>query len=696
VTDRIPFTCTLDCGSRCELVACVKNGELRRIDTPPGRPDTPERPRLVPCARGRAHRRLQSAPDRLLHPVRRTGEPGSDDFEPVSWDDALDEVASRLTRVRDQYGPEAVLQATGAGSVGGRGFSGGAAAVRFFSFWGPVTGTFGNASFHCSQTAAQWMLGGAVPGSDRATLLDSRLIVLWGMNPAETWMTQNTPHFVAEARDRGARVVLIDPRYTDSAVLADQWIPIRPGTDAALAAAIGHQLEVEGLVDTGFLASHTTGYEAYRAYLLGERDGTPKTPAWAEAITGVPAATIAALARDFGSTKPACLLPGWGPQRTRFGEQIARAWIALACMTGNVGVRGGGLASIGTRSGGIAAGGLPRGPHAPQRFVSAAAWARQILEDEVQPPLKLACIAASNFINRSPDTRANARALAALDYVVVVDPFMTPTARCADLVLPTCTDLERADLVAPWGNDTYLCHSQQALEPAGQTRTDYWIFARLAERLGFGPEYTGGRTEAEWMDHFLENEKLDQETLATGTMRTDGELRVGLADFRHDPAAHPVGTASGRIELSNPQAAEVGLPTAPEYVPDDAPAGALPLHLVTPHSKVRSNSCLHANTWLQDVDSHSVWLNPEDAAARGIADGDPVEVFNDQGVVALPAKVTPRIAPGVACVYQGTWHRPGSDGVDRGACANTLTDHRLSPSGGFTTHSARVEVRRAR
>ncbi|MFH1568093.1 MAG: molybdopterin-dependent oxidoreductase, partial [Gemmatimonadota bacterium] len=688
------FTCTLDCGSRCELVACVEDGRLRRLDTPPGRPDTPERPRLVPCVRGRAHRRLQDAPERLRQPLRRTGERGFDAFEPVSWDEALDEVAARLAEVRQRYGTAAVLQATGAGSVGGRGFSGGAAAVRFFSFWGPVTGTFGNASYHCSQVAAEWMLGGAVPASDRAALLDARLIILWGMNPAETWMTQNTPHFLAEARDRGARIVLIDPRYTDSAVLADQWIPIRPGTDAALAAALGYQLEAEGLVDTGFLGSHTTGYEAYRSYLLGAADGTPKTPAWAAAITGIPADDIRRLARDFGSSKPACLLPGWGPQRTRFGEQIARAWIALACMTGSVGVRGGGLASTGTRPGGIPGGALPRGPHAPGRFVSAAAWAAPILEGRLDPPLRMACIAASNLINRSPDTRANARALAALDYVVVVDPFFTPTARHADLVLPTCSDLERADLVGPWGNDTFLFHSHQALEPAGQTRTDFRIFAELARRLGFGDAYTGGKSEAEWLQQFLGAAHLDRQALAAGLMRTDGPIRVGLADFRRDPAAHPLPTPSGRIELDNPQAAAVGLPTVPAYVADDGADAHHPLHLITPHSKLRANSCVHANPWLQEVDVHRAWLNPEDAAARGIADGDPVEVYNGRGTIALPAKVTPRIAPGVVCVYQGTWHRPRADGIDAGGCANTLTDHRLSPTGGFTTHSSRAQVRR--
>ena len=247
--EQIPFTCSLDCGSRCDLVALVRDGQLVRIDTPAGRPDTVERPRLIPCARGRSRRRERNAPDRLLYPLRRTGPRGSGSFERVSWEEALDEIAERLREVRARYGAEAVLHATGAGSVSGRGFSGAAASTRFFELWGPVTATSGNMSNHSATIAANWMLGGRVPSSDRATLLDARLILLWGNNPAETRWGPNTAHFIASARDRGARVVLIDPRYTDSGILADQWLPIRPGSDAALAAAMAYVLETEGLAD---------------------------------------------------------------------------------------------------------------------------------------------------------------------------------------------------------------------------------------------------------------------------------------------------------------------------------------------------------------------------------------------------------------------------------------------------------------
>jgi anaerobic dimethyl sulfoxide reductase subunit A len=692
----IPFTCALDCGSRCELVAHVRGEDVVRIDTPAGRPDTVQRPRLIPCARGRAQGRARTAPARVLYPLRRSGPRGAGQFARIGWEEALDEIAGRLHEVADRWGAEAVLHATGAGAITGRGFSGAAASSRFFSHWGPVTATAGNMSNHCASIAAQWMLGGRVPGSDRATLRDSRLILLWGMNPAETHMGPNTAHFIAQARDRGARVVLIDPRYTDSGILADDWVPIRPGTDAALAAAMAYVLETEDLADRAFMAAHTAGYAPYRRYLLGDEDGAPKTPEWAAAHTGVPAATIRTLARDYGSLRPAALLPGWGPQRTLYGEQTARALIVLACLSGNVGLRGGGLASVGTRSDARSLGRLPRGPHAPARLLSAGSWAEAILRPSLDPPIAMAYIVASNLVNRSPDTRANVRALAQIDCVVVHDPFFTPTARCADLVLPVCTELEREDLVTSWGHDAHLFYSRQAASPPGEARTDYWILGQLAERLGFGEAYTAGRTEAEWLARFLDADHLDGEALRRdGIARRDGEPRVALAEFRADPLAYPLPTPSGRVEIVCPQAVECGLPAVPSYVPIPGGGGAHPLQLITPHAKLRSNSCLHAVPGLQRLEPPQVWINARDALARAIGDGELCEVYNERGTVRLPAKVSERIMPGVVCMVQGAWYRPGADGVDEGGCANVLTEHRETPSGGYATHSTWVEVRRS-
>ena len=692
---RIPFTCSLDCGSRCELLGVKRGGRLARLDTPAGRPDTVTVPRLVPCARGRAHRRLLSSAGRVLHPMRQAGSRGSAAFEEISWTAALDLIATRLAAARGEATTEAVLCAAGPGAGGSPGISGAPATRRFFSFWGPVTGLAGNMSTHSMGLAADWMYGGAVDASDRATLLDSRLIVLWAMNPAELRMGPNTEFFIAEARDRGTKVVLVEARYTDSGILADQWVPIRPGTDVALAAAVAFVLEQEGWVDQGFIDRCTTGYGAYRDYFLGASDGVPKTPEWAEAVTGVPATVTRGLARDLGILTPAAILPGWGPQRALNGEQFPRAMIALACMVGSVGLRGGGAASVGFRKGPtFPMPGMPYGPHGTARTLHSATWAADLLEDSLRPPVNLVYAAGTNLVNRSPNTRANIRALRSCDFVVVNEPFMTPTAREADLVLPIALGPERWEVCGSWGHNAHAFLSPPVCEPAGEARTDYWVFAELARRLGFHQEYTQGRNEEEWVRHMAAGSGPAAEGLARdGVARLDGEPNVALAEFRADPERHPLPTSSGRIELVNPAAETFGLPQVAAYVPHP-PAPKAWLRLLTPHSRLRANSVLHANPWLQRLEPHVLWISSTDARERGIRDGETVSVSNRNGSVAVPAKVTERIVPGVVCLYQGTWYDPNGSGIDVGGCANTLTDHCLSPSGGTATHSAAVEVRR--
>jgi len=690
----VPFTCTFDCGSRCELLAYVEDEQLVRVDTPAQRSDTVSRPRLVPCARGRAYRGLLHSRERVLTPLLRSGPRGSGQFEPVSWERALDTVADKLSYYASTFGPASILQATGAGSISGRGLSGGSALARFFSYWNRVTATAGNMSSHCASIAADWMLGGRIPGSDRADLLNSRMILLWGMNPAENRMGPNTEYFVGEARDRGAKVVLLDPRFTDSAVLADIWIPILPGTDAALVAALIYVLETNGSIDRDLVSRQANGYDAYRRYVLGLDDAQPKTPEWAEAITQVPAETTRELARDLAVLKPAAILAGWGPQRTLIGEQSARAMIALATISGNVGVPGGGVGSIGVRSNVIRLPGPPFGDKGPARTLSAVTWADSVLRGALDPPIKMAYIAAANLVNRSANTNANVAALKALDFVVVNEPVLTPTARLADVVLPICTDLERSDLVTSWGHDLHLFDSQQAVAPSGESRTDYWVFAQLAGRLGFGPLYTRGRTADEWVAALRSESPFAGQHGGDGVYRRDGQPRVALHAFSQDPLAHPLLTQSGRIELANAEAAAYGLPVIPSYVPDASHGGdsAGALRLVTPHSRLRSNSCWHANPWLRALEPHAIWINPVDAEERGIADGSETTVRNPQGVMRIRARVTDRIIPGVVCIYQGAWYAPGEDGVDEGGCANTLTPQRTSPTGGMATHSAWVEA----
>jgi len=690
---RVPFTCTMDCGSRCELVAIMSGERLLRIDTSGVAEDTDDCPRLIPCARGRAHRRLIDVRERLLYPLRRTGKRGSGEFERISWDEAAESIADKLETIREEYSTESILCATGAGSIFGRGISGGRTARRFFSYWGDVSTTAGNMSTHCVSLASTWIYGNRIGSADRSDLCNSKLIILWGMNPAETRIGPNTNYYIAKARDCGAKVILIDARYSDSGVLCDQWIPIRPGTDAALAAALAYLLEKNGCVDRVFLKRCTLGYEAYLDYVMGRSDGTPKTPEWAASITGVPVNVIVELGEELGTRKPTAILPGFGPQRARYGEQFARAMMSLACLAGNVGIPGGDAASLAAQFGGsFGFKSMPRGRFGSARKFSNITWAKEI--KNASPPVKMLYIVAANLINRSPDSNANLKAFEAMDLVVVHDQFMTPTAKWADIVLPICLSFEEWALGPSWcqSHDAFL--SQPISSPPGESRTDYAAFAEIAARLGFEQEYTHGRTEKEWIDFLAERSNLPVDALRkNGVVRSGKSGHIPLADFRKNPAEHPLATKSGMIELCNPKAAEFDLPEVGAYVESDhIPDENYPLQVLTPHSRLRANSCLAANPWLQRLEPHAAWISSHDAEARSIKDGDTVEVVSPFGSILIPAKVTERIMPGVVCVYYGTWHNGDSVGPDRGGCANTLTEQRVSPTGGMATHSNWVNV----
>ena len=692
---QIPFTCTYNCGSRCELLAHIKDDQLIRIDTTRKKEDSILKPHLIPCVKGRALRRSLSDPKRIKTPLRRIGPRGSGNFTEISWNEALDKVAGELERIRTEYGGEAIFHAYGDGSLGGRGFSGVSASYRFFSYWAPVTDVWGGMSNHSIRKASNWMLGEVIQSSDRVTLLDSKLIILWGNNLAETRMGSNTNYYIAEAKERGARLILIDPRYTDSGIFADQWIPIKPGTDPALAASIAYIMETEGLIDYEFIKTHTTGYIEYKQYLLGETDNIPKTPIWASKITGVEEDTIWNLAHDYAMIKPAALLAGWGHQRTIYGEQSSRSLITLACMSGNVGIRGGGFAGIGIRWNIIPIESLPIGPYKPVFRLNSTTWGSEILDNNLEPPIKMAYIIADNLINKTPDLNRNIQALKQLDFIVVQDPFLTPTAKLADIVLPICTDLERTDIVTSWGYDLHLFYSQQSVDKIGESRTDYWVFSELAKRLGFFEVYTEGRTEEDWINYLLRKSNLDTRVLEReGVLRLDAEPRVALSEFRDDPSTHALKTSSGLIEIICPEAEKAGLPSIPSYVEASIGSEEYPLQLLTPHSRIRSHSCLHSNPWLQRLEPHTVWISSRDAVAREIHNGELVEVVSKAGKIRIPAMVTERIMPGVVCIYHGTWYDPASDGVDEGGCVNTLTSHITSATGGYATHSNWVEVRR--
>ncbi len=351
--------CSVNCGSRCALRMHVKHDEVYWVETDNTGDDQFGEHQVRACLRGRSMRRRMNHPERLNYPMKRVGKRGEGKFKRISWDEALDEVATSLQRVVKEYGNEAVYLNYASGIVGGnitRSSPPASMLARLMNCYGGYLGYYG--TYSTAQIAAAMPYTyGSNDGNSTSDIVNSRLVVMFGNNPAETRMSGGgVIYHLAEARARSnAKMIVIDPRYTDTAAgREDEWIPIRPGTDAALVAGMAHVLIQENLVDQAFLDRYCVGYDEktlpagapanghYKAYILGQGDdATAKTPAWAEKITGIPQATIIRLAREIGMTKPAYICQGWGPQRHANGELSARAIAMLPILTGNVGINGG-------------------------------------------------------------------------------------------------------------------------------------------------------------------------------------------------------------------------------------------------------------------------------------------------------------------------------------------------------------------
>jgi anaerobic dimethyl sulfoxide reductase subunit A len=730
-----------NCGGKCLLRARVEGGRIVRIESDES-PDSPESPALRACLRCRSYRNVLYHPDRLTHPLVRSGPRGAGVFRRASWSEALSLVADGLRAAAERHGPSSRLVLYGWGDEGA--LCGANLMRRLLNCTGGQARYYNNYSNAATSWATALMLGTAESGSTRSTLLHSRLIVLWGHNPAETIFDTNTSYYLRLAKDAGAEIVVIDPRLTDSAVgLADQWIPIRPTTDAAFGDAVAHTLVAESLQDQAFLDRACVGFDdahmpagappelSYRAWLEGRADGTPKSAEWAAPICGVPADVIRAFARKLAALSPAAILSGYGPQRHAYGEQHARAAIALAAMTGNVGVLGGWASG----KGGYAR--SPRGLEIPLGHNPVAAefpvfrWTDAVerglelgpadgvrgAERLPSPVRAIFQIAGNTLANQHADLNRTRRILERedlLELIVVSDLFLTPSARFADVVLPATAAWERQTLYAPWDAGDYVGFGGKAVEPPGEVRDDYDWISELAGLLGAREAFTEGRTREDWLRAILDGARARypglpgfEELRAAGVHRFSYPApHVAFARECADPARHPFATPSGRLELFSQALHQEGHPAEkppiPKYVPawegpEDPLARRYPLQLIGFHTRRRAHTIQDNDPWMEECGPQVMWMNAIDAAARRIEDGDSVRVENDRGALRIRARVTPRIMPGVVAIPQGAWARPAADGVDEGGSINVLTSQRHTPMAfGNAQHTCLVEVRRQR
>ena len=721
-------TSTFDCGGRCPLKLYVKDNRILRVEGD----DIAEPEQLRTCLRCRALRQYVHHPQRLMYPQKRVGERGEGKFERISWDEALEMLAGELVRVKETYGNEGIFLATGGGYLAGL-HNGGFAAQRLLNQFGGCVTHYGNISSEGAVWASLTQYGSVMVGHSREDLLNSRLIILWGWDPARMISGTNTMYHVIKARENGARVIAVDPRYHDTAAtVADEWIPIRPGTDTAMMVAMAHVMIRQNLHDQTFLDKYTVGFEKFKEYVLGHEDGVDKTPRWAAEICGVDAETIVSLAREYAGTKPAALMDCQGPARSAMGEQYIRCAATLSAMTGNVGRPGGsacgGLMGIPVghmfRMSAIPPGKNPfemDGPNVKGTLDIRMRVIKRVHINKIFDALlegkqggypadiKLMWSMCNNYLNQTGNSNKAARALQKLEFLCVNELFITAQARYADLLLPVTSAAERSDLTRPWPSGPYFTFMNRALEPLGECKSDLDIVSQLAERLGI--EGFNPHTEEEWLKMFVDlNPEYQQHIKDYDKFREDGIHRVKLDEpiiaFKEqidDIENDPFPTPSGKIEIFSQRVADLNKPDTPpipKYMPtpedrNDPLFEKYPLQLLTPHPKNRVHSELYLVPWLREVDEHRAWINPVNAEPRAIKDGDEILVFNDRGKVAIKAWVTERIIPGVVCIFEGAWYNPDKDGVDRGACANTLTKDAYSGGGAAVLNTSLVQIEKA-
>ena len=613
------------------ILAHVEGGRLVKVEGDPD--DRFTRGRLTPFAE-RYVERVYSK-DRLLRPLVRKGGRESD-LEEATWDEALDRIAEALRRVARKQDPRAVLHYAAHGHDGVRTQFGG----LFLSYFGGWSTVYGDLCTAAGLEATRLTFGTLMHHAPEDYAF-SRSIVVWGKNPAVT-----NPHqvpFLKAARKKGCELICIDPIRTETAALCDLHVAPRPGTDGFLANSLACVIVEEGLFDADFVEKHVHGFEDYRWMV---RNYEPKK---AEEICGIPAKEIEALARRLAERRPGNVNVGFGAQRYRNGGQTVRAIAALQAILGNIGVNGGGFdyfnqSAFVTRPFPFR---LPAPPRVRQ-LGPASRFGRVVLSAQ-DPPVTAAILERCNPMTQTPNTAAVHYALQRLEFLCVVDLWMTDTAQRADVVLPAKSMFEETDLVAgPW--DGVLPLKRQCIAPPGEARAERDIYRGLAERFGYP------------LDQFdLDAEDMLDRVLPAGLSVN----RLKKQSFvRRGPKVVPFAdrkfaTPSGKIELRS-ETAEVSwrvdpLPfyTPPRENPQSDPERfkRFPLQLITPKCRDRhlSQGALEGGT------GATARIHPDDAAARDIAEGDAVRVFNDRGEARTSAKLDENVRPGVVVLPQGRW-----------------------------------------
>ena len=652
--------CPLDCPDSCTLDVTVENGRILEIDGGDENPTT----RKYICAKVRKFASRVYGEDRLLYPALRQGARGNGVFARITWDEALDHIADRMREIRQRWGAEAILPFSYGGSNGLLTHDTNDAAL----FRGFGTSRLARTVCAAPTGAANQALYGKMPGVTYQDYPQARLIVLWGVNPSASGI--HLVPFVREAQRAGARLVVIDPRRTTLGRHADIHLAPRPGSDLPIALAIHRFLFETGAADEQFLAEFTTGADRLR-----ER-ASEWTIERAAAASGLEPELLQRFAELYASTSPALIRCGWGLERNRNGGSAVAAVLALPAVGGKFGLRGGGFSMSNSAALGIkAAAWMDDVPEPATRLVNMNHLGRALL-DYNDPPIKMLFVYNCNPLATMPDQNRVLRGLQRDDlFTVVFDQVLTDTARYADVVLPSTTFLENYDIAKSYG-PIGLQLVRPVIEPVGESRPNPEVFSNLASRLGLGaPE-----------------EETDTLLRIASRLPRD----VGAELMERGAITPPFGGAPVQFVDVFPRTPDRKVHLFPPELDEQAPAGLYgfqpdpatdryPLALISPASEKTVSSTLGE---LRER-AALLQMHPSDAEARGLAQDDPVRVFNDLGEVHLPLALNPDIRPGTVCLPKGLWRKSTYNGFTSNAL---VPDSFTDVAGGACFNDARVQV----
>lgn len=662
--------CPKDCFGSCSLEVEVEKGKVVKVR---GNRNSPVNQGRI-CIKGKNYPNMVYGPERLLYPLQRIGKRDKGEFKRISWQQALDIIYEKLKNLKEQYGPESVLYYNRFANLG---------VVKncAYSFWyqfGGFTSTYGGLCDSAAQEAII-LTYGEVKHNKISDLENSKLIILWGSNPAYTNI--HLMHHVNKAVDKGAKLITIDIRENESGVKSHLYLNPRPGTDGCLALGIANQLIENNLIDHNFINQHTFGFaefkELVKNYPLGKVSD----------MTGIPLHKIETMIGFIKNVPEYALICGMGVQRYTNGGQTIRAISLLPALTGSIGKKGCGFYFSDRQAPELNWSFSPPKPKRIRNSIPVAKLASE-LDNQTNPPVKAVWIEQANPMTSNPNINLLARAMNKLDLIVVVDLFLTDTARMADIILPATSMFEYYDLITGYGH-SYIQLQQKLIEPPGECKHESEMYRLLGKKFGFN------------LDYLPENNLSTIEKIIINS-----NLNTDVDELKEKPYLHPSyqEIAFGDLKFNTPtQKVEFfcqrmrdrwgkdPLPAYNEPVENKYTSPNIyikyPLSLVSSHAHNKMNSQFSDISILKE--EPFVWINPHDAAKRGINENDKVKIYNERGGLILKAILTEKVTSGIVHTYFGWW-----DGVHQANINKLIGDYVSDIGYGTAFQNCLVEIKK--